>query len=85
MSDRACLFGLAVGERVLCTDSLTGIFDHEQVMLFGKRHERFHVRALTEQVHRHNRFRARRDSTTNGVDVHVHRLPFDVNHHRRQS
>ena len=61
---RTGLLRLAVGEGELCADSLAGVLHHVDMLLAREFHQRLHVGALTEQVHRHDGFRTRRDGAT---------------------
>ena len=85
MSDGAGLLRLSVSEGVFRTDGLTGVLDDKQMMLVGQRHNCFHIRTLTEQMHRYNCLRLGRDGTAYGLYIHVHRIPVYVHHHRRQT
>ena len=85
MTDGTCLLGLAVSERIFRADSLTSVFYDIEMMLFGKSHDSLHVGALAEQVYRHDGFGTGCDGFAYGFDIHIHRLPLDINHHRRQA
>ena len=85
VTDRSCLFGLAIGEGVLCADGLTSILYYIQMMLLRQCHNRLHISALAEQMHRHDCFGLGGDSATDGLDIHVHRVPINIYHHRCQT
>ena len=61
---------------VLGTDRLTGVFDHDQIVLFRNLHDRVHIGRLAEEVHRDDRLRARRDlfRDLHRIDVVGHRV-----------
>ena len=85
MTDGTCLLGLTVSEGVFRSDSLTCVLYDKEVMLFGESHDSLHVGALAEQVYRHDGFGTGCDGFAYGFDIHIHRLPLDINHHRRQA
>ena len=74
-----------VCERVLGTDSLARVFNDKQMMLLRQRHNRIHIRALTEQVHRYNSLGLGGNRFADAFDRDIHRLPVDIHYNRRQS
>ena len=71
VTDGAALLLRSIAEGVVATDRLAVVLDHEEVVLFGNGHDRFHVGGLAEEMHGHDRLGLRCDLALDvfGVDV----------------
>ena len=67
---------------VFSTDRLTGIFDNLQVVLLGDPPKAFHIAALPEEMHGHDRFGSRCNRIFNGIGVEIKRFGVDVDKNR---
>ena len=78
MTDAAGLMILV--ERAL---RLRTVFHHLQPVPLGNRHQRIEVDALAVQMHRDDRFRARRNRRLDLADIHQEVIVADVDEYRR--
>ena len=59
-------------------DRLTCVFNHGDSAILGERHDRIHVRALSEQMNRNDRLGARRDLPPQILDIEQVAVRIDV-------
>jgi len=70
---------------VLRTDRLAGVFDDDEVVLFGDRHDRVHIGGLAEEVDRNDRLGARRHFFLDLRRIDVVGRRVDVGEDRRRA
>ena len=68
------------------TPSITcAVFDDEEIVLFGERHHRIHVRRLTEEMHGDDGLRFRRDLGRGLLRINVEANRAGIHKHRSGS
>src|SRR6185295_15700106 len=63
-------------------NGLARILNDANVFPLGNLVDRSHVRTLSEEMHRNDSFRARRDCSFNHIGINVKRISLNVHKHR---